>query len=155
MKKYKYKFSNLIIIVLIVGCVLALVSAGLNVYRFISNVKLNNELAIYDYMSLILVVALSIGFIICAIFALFNSYYVITDKAVILKWGVIRTTMLISDISQVKLTTFKNRLELVFKDESYFIIVTQSGNFNEFIDELCSKSSQITFVQVSEEEAKK
>ncbi len=155
MKKYKYKFSNLIIVVLILGCVLAVGALTLNAYRFISNVKQNNELLLYDYLSLILVIALSVAFIVCAIWALLNSHYQITDKAVILKWGLIKTTILASDIVEIKLITTKNRLELIFKDESYFIVVIQNNSFNDFVDELRSKFPKIAFVQISEEEAKK
>ena len=153
-KNYKYKFSKIFYIVAIVGSILALGCIAVNVVRVVNLSSKGYALGFYEYVSLILAVVLSIAFLVFIVTALIKSYYQITDKAVILKWGIIKNKVDISDVKEIKLITNKNKLELTFEDESYFIIVVDDKWKESFIDELRSKFSNIPYVQETEEDKK-
>lgn len=150
MKNYKHKFSTITIILLILGVVIAVACTALNAVRFYNLVKNNMALTFYDYASLIIAVVLSIAFIVIAICALLNSYYKITDKGVTLNFGFIKTKIDASEVKEVKLEVIKNRLELTFNDESYFIILINEKDYESFIDEFRSKFTKIPYIQISE-----
>ncbi len=151
-KNYKYKFSKTFYIVAIVGSVLALGCILINAVRFSVLLNKGYALGFYEYVSLILAVVLSVTFIVFIVSALINSYYKITDKSVVLKWGIIKNTIDILDVKDIKFITGKNKLELTFEDDSYFIIVVDDAWKQSFIDELKSKFPKIPYIQETEEE---
>lgn len=150
MKKFKYKFSRLLTILLIAGIVLAVSCIALNLIRIINFAKSNVGLSVYNVFSLIIVLLLSLFFIVFAIFALIKSYYVITEKGVNFKCGFIVTKIDASEVKEIKYEAFKNRLELVFNDESFFVIVVETRSYEPFIDEFRSKFNKIPYIQISE-----
>ena len=151
---YKYKFSKIFYIIAIVGSILAVGCIIVNVVRVINLLSNGYALGFYEYVSLILAIVLSVAFILFIITALIKSYYQITDKAVVLKWGIIKNTVDISDVKEIKFITNKNKLELTFEDESYFIIVVDDRWKEAFIDELKTKFPNIPYIQETEEDKK-
>lgn len=154
MNKYKFKFGKLTIGLMLVGIVVAILCLVLNIIRFLNLINGNFELSLYNYLTLIITATLSIGFIVIVLCAYFNSYYKITDKNLILRFGIIKNEFNLTDIKEVRLLTQKSKLELLFKDESYFIVSTNANWFETFVDEIKEKCPKIEFVQFSEEENK-
>ena len=147
LKKYKYKFNKSFYAIAIIGTVVAIACLVLNLIRFI---KLNEKDIVpgfYEYVSLVLSVVLSIAFLIFVVSSFINSYYAIEDVGVILKWGVIKNTIKASDIKQIKLITDTDSLELVFEDESYFLIAINKSEQELFINELKQKYNSVVFIQ--------
>ncbi len=155
MKKYKYKFTPLMLSLLIGLIVLALVCLGVNVYSIVKNISLNIELSLTNYISYAITILLSICAVVISICAIFNSYYKITDTELILKWGLIKNKFSLSTIKQIKLIPLAKKLELVFKDDSFFVVSTCEKWHEEFVDELKSKNPNVSFVQDSVEGGKK
>ena len=153
-KNYKYQFSKVFYIVAIVGSLLALGCIAINVIRLIGFLSKNVAPGFYEWVSIIISVLLSIAFIVFIVAAIINSTYQITDKSVVLKWGVIKNVIDLSEVKQIKFTTNKNKLELVFEDESYFIIVVANDQKQAFIDEITKKFPNISYLQETEEEKK-
>ena len=149
--KYKYKFTKTFYIVAAVGSLLAIGCIIINAIRVIGLVSKGYALGFYEYVSLILAVLLSIFFIVFIVCSLLNSYYVITDKAVVLKWGFIKNVIDVSEVKEIKFILGKNKLELTFEDESYFIIAVNDGWKQPFIDELKSKFPSVLYVQETED----
>lgn len=154
MKKYKYNFPKSALIFMLLGIVVAIACCVWNIYRFLIIIKENIDPSIYDYLSLAIAILLSIAFIVIAICAYFNSYYVIKQNKVILNWGIIKTTVDLNEVKEIKLITDKNQLQLVFKDESYFIIATNTLDFSTFIEEIKSNKKEIVYIQDTESEDK-
>ena len=155
MKKYKFKFNKQTLILMIVGILVAIACLVANAFRLITKITGKYEITIYETISFIVIALLAIGFIVIIISAYFNSYYKITDKSVELRFGIIKNVINLSDITEVKLLTKKSKLELIFEDESYFVVATNPEWFESFVDEIKEKKPQLNFVQISEEEIKK
>ena len=150
MKKYKYTFPTLALVIMLIGSVLAVLCAGWNIVRFSLFVKQNVEITIYNYMSLILAILLSVGYIVVAVLAYFNSYYQVDKTNVILKWGIIKNVIDLNEVKEIKLLVENKKLELVFNDDSYFVIATQEKWFNSFVDDIKNAKPNIVYVQDSE-----
>ncbi len=148
--KYKYQFTKTFYLIAVIGGLVALGSIIVSAARFINLLSKGIAPSFYEYISLILSVCLSIFFIAFVISAFINSYYKITDNAVILRWGIIKNTIAISDVKEIKLITNQNKLELIFEDESYFIIVVSDKWKEKFVDELKSKFPTIPYIQETE-----
>ncbi len=148
--KYKYQFTKIFYIIAVIGGLVALGCIVVNAVRFINLSSKGIAPGFYEYVSLILSVGLSIFFIVFMISAFANSYYQITDKAVVLRWGIIKNNIDISDVKEIKLITNKNKLELTFEDESYFVIVVSDKWKEKFVDELKSKFPSIPYIQETE-----
>lgn len=150
MKNFKYKFSRIMLILLFAGIVLGVACIALNVVRIVNVIKSNTQLNSYDTLSIIISIALSVSFIIFAISALARSYYEITEKGVLFKCGFVKTKIDASEIKEIKYEYEKNKLELVFLDESYFVIAIELKEYEKFIDEFHSKFKNIPYIQITE-----
>ncbi len=150
MKKYKYKFPSSIVIVGIIGIVVAIGCMALGIYRFLNLLNENIKPTLYQYISFALTIVLPILYMVIAISACFNSYYFVTDDKVVLKWGVISNKFNLSDIKEVKLITNDSKLELIFKDDTYFLIATGKEWFDSFVDEIKAKKPNIPYIVITE-----
>lgn len=147
MKKYRYKFPAYAVVIILIGFLVAIACSVWNVLRFVGNIRKNNELTVYNYLSFILAILLSLAYIVLAAAALINSNYVITEKTVVLRWGLIKNVIDLREIKEIKLDGVKHRLELVYEDDSYFLIATDEEWYEAFVDELREKFPKIPFVQ--------
>ena len=150
MKKYKYKFPSSLVIVGIVGIFVAIGCMVLGVYRFLNLLNENIKPTLYQYISFALTILLPIVYMVVAVSAYFNSYYYINEKQVVLKWGVISNKFNLSDIKEVKLITNDSKLELVFLDDTYFLIATGKEWFDSFVDEIKLKKPNISYIVITE-----
>lgn len=150
MNKFRYKFTRLTMGLLVGGIALAIACIVLNVIRFVNIVNSNLELDFYNVSSLIIAVTLSVAFIVFAIFAFFTSRYKVTDSGVIFNFGFIKTKINASEVKEIKLECLKNRLEIVFLDDSYFIITIDVKEYELFVDEFRARFTKIPYIQISE-----
>lgn len=149
MKKFKYTFSKLIIALFIVGMAIAVASIVINVINTVNHYKGNYEFTGYDWFLLILIVALSVFFIVIAISCLINSNYVIKDKKIVLSWGFIKNEIDLNEVKEMKYYPQKNRLELIFTDDSFFVVSTLNSWAYEFIDLIKEQAPKITYSEDS------
>ncbi len=149
MKKFKYTFSKLIIALFIVGMAIAVASIVSNVINMVNHYKGNYEFTGYDWFLLILIVALSVFFIVIAISCLISSNYVIKDKKIVLSWGFIKNVIDLNEIKEMKYYPQKNRLELIFTDDSFFVVSTLNSWAYEFIDLIKEQAPKITYSEDS------
>ncbi len=154
MKKYKYKFNKKLLIVGIIGIIVAIACIVVGVLRFINLNNQDVKITTYQYISFALIIVLPIAYMVIAISAYFNSYYYITEMEVVLKWGVLANKFKLSDVKEVKLLTNESKLELSFKDDTYFVIITQKEWFEQFVDEIKSKKPNIDYIVITNPENK-
>lgn len=147
MKKYKYTFPITALIFLILGCLAAIACFVLNVIRFSNLLSQNVEITLYNYISIILSVLLSLAFLVIAISAYFNSYYSIKDKKVVLRWGIVKNVLDLNNVKEIKLLTNNSKLELIFNDDTYFVVATRSEWYESFIDDIKAEMPNILFTQ--------
>jgi hypothetical protein len=149
-KKYKFKFSKIITLVAILGVILAVACIALNVSKIIKNINANVDAGIYNNLSVGIAILLSAFLIVIIISAFISSYYKITEKEVILKWGFIKNVIKVDDVKEIKLLTDSKKLQLVFEDESFFVIVVNDEWKQEFVDEFKQKFPKILYIQETE-----
>lgn len=150
MKKYKYNFPLLVKILLLVGGLVAIACGTLNVIRYLKNASQNVQLSAMDWASLSFAIILPIAYFVLAVPAYFNSYYTVTEKEIILRWGLVKNIVSLDEVTEIKFIVNKKRLELTFKDETYFLIAINSEWFEDFIDEIKQKRPQIPYTQETE-----
>ena len=148
---YKYKFSKWFYIISAVGSLVAIACLILNVIRFLGKISKNIEISLSEYLSLGFSIVLSIAFIVIVVLALIKSEYKIDKDKIVLKWGVIKNTINLSEVKMIRLVTTTKKLELVFEDESYFVIVIDEKEYQNFIDALKNLRPSIEYNQTSEE----
>ena len=151
MKTYKYTFSKLITALLIFGIVLAVSCIGLNLYALIVNLQGNYEITGYDWFKFILIFALGILFIVLGVACLISSYYKVENKTIILKWGLIKNEFDLREVNEVKYNKEKNRLELIFNDESYFYVSTKTSWVYDLVSDIKAANSKIIYIEDSSE----
>ncbi len=151
-KKYKYEFTKTFYIIAILGGLVSLASIVLNAIRLVNLTSKNIALGGYECASLILSTVLAVAFVIFITTAFISSYYEITDKQVVLKWGVIKNVVDLAEVKEIKLMTNSKKLQLTFNDESYFIIAVSNCCKEDFVDEITKKFPKILYVQETEEQ---
>ena len=98
MKKYKFKFSTVYIILFIAGMCLSVLAVTLNVIRLVKELKSDIAITFYGYFAYGMIFVLAAAFIALATAALISSYYRIGDDAVILRWGFISNKIKFTEI---------------------------------------------------------
>lgn len=147
MKTYKFKLSKAAVILTVAGILLGLGAIGFTVWR-IYRTGFSEPLYIIQHVVLLLV-----GTIAIVIFAsiLIRSVYKITDKEIVLWFGIIKSTFKISDIESLHLFTKTNKLVIYFKDEKYTVVVVKPDWYNEFCKEILARNEKIRYdVSVSD-----
>lgn len=148
MKTYKFKLSKVAALLSALAIILSLGGIALTVYRIIKIGFASFTVGVQHVVMLIVCVALLVVFI----SLLIRSYYKITDKEIILKFGVIKSVFKIEEITSVHLFTKTNKLVVYFKNETYTVIVVKENWHKDFIDDLLSKNDKIVY-DVSYEES--
>lgn len=141
MKTYKFKLSGIALIFLIAALCASAGGIALTVYRIgkygFSTVLLGiQHVVILAACGLLIVLLVSI---------LIRSVYTITDKEIVLWFGIIKSTYKIADIESVHLFTKTNKLVLYFKNERYTVIVVKPEWYNEFTKEILAKNDRIRY----------
>ena len=147
MNKFKYNFSKLFYIVAGVGSLVAIACIVLNAIRYASYLEKGIELSFYNYLSLIFTVVLSLAFIVIVVCALISSKYEIYEGKVVLRWGIVRNTIKLASVKELKLNTDTLKLQFTFGDDSYFIIVIKRSDYESFVDKVKELNPKIPYVQ--------
>ena len=142
MKTYKFRFSKPILILSILAILVAAGGGiGWTVYRMI-HIGFQTVLLGIQYVVLLLVSALVI---VIFVSLLIRSFYTVTDKEIVLWFGIIKSSYKIADIESVHLFTKTNKLVIYFKNDKYTVIVVKPEWYNEFTKELLSKKENIRY----------
>ncbi len=147
MKKFKYRLTLTIKILLILGL---LVAGGCFVLQIIRFAK-GNVISTYNYISAILCLVLSIAFIVVAISVLLSSGFTFTDKALKINWGIIKSEFPYSSIVRAVNFTKSGQFVMYLKDESYFVVYIDEKDYVAFAEALAEKNERITYEINTEE----
>lgn len=141
MKDFKFKLSRTAVILSLLAVLLSLGGVGLTVYRIIK----------FGFPSFIIALQHVVMLIVCALLLvifiglLTRSFYRITDKEIVLRFGIIKSTYKIEEITSVHLFTKTNKLVIYFKNDTYTVIVVKPQWHNDFIKCLTSKNDKIRY----------
>lgn len=141
MKKYKFRFSTLILCIFALGLALCAAGLGLNIYRLLTQ----GAQSPYEWMQYIILFFVSILLAVIIVSMFIKSQYVITERKLIVQFGIIRTKYDITKISSVHLFQGAGKLAVYFSDNKYTAVVIKECYFDDFIKELTSKNEKIGF----------
>ena len=141
MKKYKFRFTTLILILLWVTIVLCVAAFGWNIYRFTQT----GANSVYEWIQYGILFFTSVFFAALIVSILIRSQYILTEKQLITQFGFIRSKYEIANITSVHLFKGAGKLAVYFNDNKYMVIVVKPEWNNEFIKDLLSKNEKIRY----------
>lgn len=153
--KFKYKFSKANYIIFASMYLLGAVCLVWNLIRLINSMNSSIEPDSYMIIRNVLCIALPIVLSIFISAMIISSYYQVTDKKLIVKFGFISDKYDIADVTQIIKNVKTDVLALNFKDESSLKIVIDQNSFDDFSTELMNKNKNITYGAMDEEKTKK
>ena len=141
MKKFRFKYTLAVWVLLISTLILSLAGLVWNIFGFIEYLwagvtKIIGQACIILFNLALAVLDLSI---------LTYGYYVVKDENLICYFGLIKTIYALEDI--IAVTHFKksNKLVIYFKDKKYTVIVISPESYGDFIGAIRSKNPQIVY----------
>ena len=146
MEKFKYKFTPLAIILIIIGMLAAVVTSVINVINIVK--QLQNGLT--PEFSKYIIVFIALLFIVFLVIMLINSYYQITESEIKVKLSLISSSIKVKDITKITHFTKSDRLVIFFQDETFTNIVIKPSQFLEFIKKLKKANSKILHTAIEE-----
>ncbi len=128
-KVFKFKYSNLVWILLAVVGVLALSGLVWNIYALIETAMLGTVKIISHSLMIILTLFLCVFALSVALY----GRYVLKDKYLIQCFGFIWSKIPLEEIIQITHFKKSNKLVAYFKDEKYTVIVIDPLLYGDFI----------------------
>ena len=152
-KVFPFRFSALMIVVFTLLLCLCAAGIGITTWPFVGCLK-GDISSIYEWLKYLLLYVVSglLGVLIAAM--LISSRYLITDKELIVRFGLIRQRFELKKIRSVHLFKGSNKLTVYFDDfkTKYTVIVVKEIWYDEFIRTMMLKNENIGFDFTSAEE---
>ena len=154
MEKFKFKYATYHYILLVAGLLL---SVGCIVYNVVNLLTAINKdlVTAYKIITFSVVVIVSVASIVIFVSMLISSCYVLDDKGVSIKFGVIKTFIEYKKIKQVVLFASNNKLTIFLSDETFDNIVIDRNEYQAFVKALLDKNPKIVYLDNYEDETEK
>ncbi len=150
MKKYKYEFSRLITILIIVGIVLCAAGFVANVYQVIHTYTVKGSASGYNIIQYIVMFLVTIVLGAILVSFLCSSYYAIDKESFISCFGFIKSKYKISDVDTLILDRKTMKLSVNFKSEQYIVVCVRQQWYDDFVDEMLKRNPKIEYTIISE-----
>ena len=141
MNKFRFKYSPLVWVLLVVVLLLALSGLVWNVFNLITYLDFGTTKLIIN----LLLVVLNALFLLFVLSVIVYGRYLIKNDKLVCCLGVIRTTYKIKDVTEITHFKKSDKLVVYFTDASYTVIVISPTKYDDFILALRSKNRRITF----------
>ncbi len=138
---YRFRFSKTIILLQIAAILLAAAAIAFTGYRM-ATLGFGNASYIIQYAVLLL---FGVGALVIFPAMLIRSVYIVNEKEIVLRWGVIKTGYKIKDIESIRLFSKTNKLVLYFKNEKFTVISVRTEWYSDFIREVLSHNTNIRY----------
>ena len=143
MKKFPYKFTPLIKTLFCLFFILAIGVIGFNVYKFATAEFHDN----YSYATLISCLAIGALTIVIVSSMLFNSYFGINDKFLVLRWGILCNKIELSSITKLQKHEQNDKLLVYYNisdQEEFMVVFIDKLIFDDFSNQLLLKCPEIS-----------
>lgn len=140
-KKFKFVIKKHVIVMMIAAYFLCLLGLFLNILK-VTNWK---ELSLWSWLSCILMLALCVLLIVFLTSAFIKAHYVITDKAVIAKYGLLNTKVYFKDIEEIVLKKKSGKLVIFYTGNALLNITISPSEYNEFVDSLKESFKELKY----------
>lgn len=141
MKKFKFKFSTFVWVLLSVVLTVCLAGLALNVYN-LTEYTFNHA---FKFVSFALYTAITLFLTALVLSVMLFSNYVLKNDCLYVRFGFFRSKTKASDI--VGITHFKksDKLVVYFKHQAFSVIVISRDKYDEFVLSLRELNKSITF----------
>ncbi len=155
-KKFRFRFSPLMIVLFCAGLLLCAAGFAINTWQFILFLQ-SDYSSIYDWLKYLLLYFASLFLAVLIIAMLIKSQYVLTDKELISQFGIIRSRHEIKKIRSVCKLNGSGKLGVYFDDfkTNYIVIVVREEWYDEFILALTARNGSVSVEIVSAEDEQK
>ena len=145
-KRYPFRFSPLITSVLALSLFLCAACFGLSLWQFLDFLR-GDLSSIYDWIKYALLFLVSIFGAVIVISMLCRSQYCLTEKELIMQFGIIKSRYEIKKIFSLQLLNGSKKLAVYFDDfkTKYMIIVVKEMWIDDFIKALLERKPGIEF----------
>lgn len=157
---FKFKFPVHLLMLAILGLLLCAAAIGYFSWMFADFLQHGDLASVYEWIKFVLIYFASIGLAVFLIAMLIRSQYVLTEKELIMQFGLIKQKFALKTIYSVHLFKGANRLAVYFDDfkTKFIIILVKEEWYTEFVRELTARNDHIAFsfsTAEEEEEVKK
>ncbi len=145
-KKYAFRFSAVMLAVLIAGLVLCVACFALTTWQF-TGFLTGDVSSFYEWVKYALLYFVSVFLAVLITAMLVRSQYVLTEKELILQFGFLKTRYDVKKIFSVCLLNGSKKLCLYFDDfkTKYATVVVKEEWYDDFIKTLTSLNERIEF----------
>lgn len=152
-KRYPFRFSPLILALLVAGLLLCLAGFGFTTWQF-SDFLQGEISSVYEWLKYILLYFVSVLLAVLILAMLVKSQYVIGGRKLILQFGLIRSTYDIGKIVSVQHFRGSGKLTVYFDDfkTKFMVIVVKESWYDDFVQTLLERNERITYDFVTAEE---
>ena len=146
-KRYRYRFSPVIFGALLLGLALCIAGFALTTWFFANFLSGGNLSNVYEWLQYTLLYVASVGIGLFIVAVLLRSEYVLTDSALIVRLGFLRSRTPLEDIVSIHLFRGANKLVVYFDGirNNYLVIVIKESLYNDFVHELTTRNEKIGF----------
>lgn len=149
MQKFKYKFTPLALVFIILGMISGLACVVLNVIRFISLLQTTTAVS-SDYMSASVSAIIGVIAIVVLLAVVLNSYYSIENKDFVARWGFFANKIPLKDITGITLFRLTDKLVIYYSTDNFFVINAKRTDYENVITALMSANNKIVYIENSE-----
>ena len=141
MNKFKFKYSALVFILLILSLALCVAGIVWNIFNAIQFANVNT----IKLISSLVIVVLTFVLLVFVLSVLFYSRYVIKDGYLYTYFGFVKNKTPVSEI--VEVTKFKksNKLVVYFSTEEYTVIVIAPEFYDDFVMAIRNANKSIVY----------
>lgn len=141
MKKFRFKFSTLVWVLLFVVLLLSFAGLGFNIFNLVNYIpKGAGKILIYSIMIMLIIFLIAMDLSIM----IFGSF-IINDDYLIARFGIVKTKFKIKDITAIILHKKDNKLVVYEKENKYLVIVINQSEYDDFVLFLRKKNKSIIY----------
>ena len=144
MEKFKFKFTAIIYVLIVLGFAFTAVCLVMNIVR-IGKVIASDTIDAYTIISIALAILMCAAFSVLIIALLVDSSYVFEQKFLVIKFGLIKSNVDYTTIKQIVWFKETNKLTVYYTDESFNNIIIADDEYELFANTLISHNPSISF----------
>jgi uncharacterized protein YpmB len=127
----------------------------LSVFGFVMNiiriVNFKNP-AVFDYISVVLMLLVTVLLAVIIITVMLSSNYQLTKDKLVSKFGIVKSEILIKNITQIVHFKKTDKLVVYFDKEKYSVIVVKKDWYDDFITAILKYNPKIMYNSKSDTE---
>lgn len=151
---FRFQFSGVMIALLTLLLALCAAGIALTTWQLVGFLQGGDLSSPYDWLKYALLYLVSILLAVIVVAMLIKSQYVVTEKQLVMQFGIIRSRYEIKDIYSIRLFRGSNKLTVYFDDykTKYMVIVVKDAWYNDFVEALTTRNEKISFDFITPEE---